>query len=206
MFKDREEAGMLLAKKLKALKEKDMVVVALTRGGVVVGKVISKILNLEFDILVVKKIGAPLNPELAIGAVAPKNTVYWNKDLVLRIGISKEEKEMLKSVKEVERKVQEKALRGKAPFNYNSKIVVLVDDGIATGATVLAARKFLKKAGANKVILAVPVISTDTLRDVKRRFDMVVTLKRKRDFMAVGEFYEYFPQVTNEEVIALLSS
>jgi len=194
----------LLAKKLRRLlKGGNMIVIALTRGGVVVGKAISKILNLPFDIMVVKKIGAPLNPELAIGAVAPKATVYWNRDLVQRLGIKPAFAERLRRGKEKERKEQEKALRGKSPFNYNSKIVVLVDDGIATGATVLAARKFLKKAGANKVILAVPVISTDTLRDVKRYFDMVLILKRKRDFMAVGEFYEYFPQVTNEEVVQL---
>lgn len=206
MFRDREEAGALLARKLKkAFKGKNIIVVALTRGGVVVGKVISKILKLPLDIMVVKKIGVPSNPELAIGAVAPKGTTYWNNDLILKFGISKEDKEILKDIKERARKEQEEILRGKIPFDYKSKTVFLVDDGIATGATVLAARKFLKKENSEKVILAVPVISTDTLRDVKKYFDMVVTLKSKKDFMAVGEFYEYFPQITNEEVVQLIN-
>lgn len=205
MFKDREEAGLLLAEKIKKSKEKNMIVIALTRGGVVVGKAISEALKLPFDILVVKKIGTPLNPELAIGAVAPKNTVYWNEDLIKRLGFTKEEKEKLKIMKEKERKAQEKILKWNMPVDIKSKVVILVDDGIATGATTLAANKYLKKEGASKLFLAIPVISIDTLRDIRRYFDMIIKLKSERDFMAVGEFYEYFPQVTNEEVVQLIN-
>ena len=206
MFRDREEAGILLAEKIKKLlKEKNMVVVALTRGGVVVGKVISKILKLPFDILVVKKIGAPQNSELAIGAVAPSNTVYWNEDLLRMMNISKEEKTRLKNIKERERKEQEKMLKVGRPVDINSKVVILVDDGIATGATTLAASKYIKKEGALKLVLAVPVISADTLRDVKKYFDVIIKMKSEKNFMAVGEFYEYFPQVTNEEVVQLIN-
>lgn len=204
MFKDRIEAGKLLAIKLKGFLARDKtIVVALTRGGVVVGKEISNLLRLPFDIMVVKKIGALSNPELAIGAVAPNGTFYWNQDLITKLRITVKDKKILKDLKEREQREHEKILRGDKEFNFKSKTIILVDDGIATGATVLAAQKFLKKENADKIILAVPVISTDTLRDVKKYFDMVITLVVKKDFMAVGQFYESFSQVTNEEVVQL---
>lgn len=217
MFKNRTDAGIMLAKKIiKKVPtqvgipfrgKNNMIVLALTRGGVVVGRAISDFLDLPFDILVVKKIGAPANSELAIGAIGPKNSIYWNKDLCRDLGVTSKDKLELKKQKEKERREQEKVLRaGKKALDFKSKVVILVDDGVATGATVLAAYKFLKKEEAKKIVLAVPIISKYTLIDIKRYFDTVLTLKVKRDFMAVGQFYEYFPQVTNEEVIAILNS
>ncbi|HKC15016.1 MAG TPA: phosphoribosyltransferase family protein [Patescibacteria group bacterium] len=205
MFEDRQQAGFLLAQKLEQFADKkDVLVLGLARGGVVVAKVISTFLNVPFDALVIKKIGLPRNPELAIGAVGPKNTVFWNEELIERLRISKEEKEKLKVLKSVERNVQENALRGNKPLEISGKTVILVDDGVATGASVLAAWKFLKKEEAKRVILAVPVIASDTLRDIKKYFDMIIALKIKRNFYAVGEFYKNFPQVENEEVVRLL--
>src|SRR5258708_2828034 len=128
----------------------------------------------------------------------------WNEELIERLRISKEEKEKLKVLKSVERNVQENALRGNKPLEISGKTVILVDDGVATGASVLAAWKFLKKEEAKRVILAVPVIASDTLRDIKKYFDMIIALKIKRNFYAVGEFYKNFPQVENEEVVRLL--
>jgi putative phosphoribosyl transferase len=190
MFNNREEAGNLLA---------------LTRGGVVVGKIISEVLKLPFDIMVVKKIGSPSNPELAIGAVGPKGTVYWNEDLILKLRITAKDKKNLKGIKDRERKEHEMILRGQKKFDYKLRNIILVDDGIATGASTLVAQKFLKKEGADCIILAVPVISIDTLRDVKKYFDMVIALKSEKDFMAVGEFYKDFPQITNKEVVQLIN-
>lgn len=206
MFKDREEAALVLSRKiLKVIKEKNVVVLGLTRGGAVVAKIISGFLEVPFDILVVKKIGAPHNPELAIGAVAPWSTVYWNKDLIKSFKLSNEDKQHLKEEKEKERSVQELVLRQKSkPLDFTGKTVILVDDGVATGATVIAASKYLKKGNAKKIILAVPVISKDSLLDIKNYFDMVISLLTKRNFVAVAQFYDYFPQVTNEEVQKLL--
>lgn len=205
MFEDRQQAGFLLAKKLeKFAGKKDILVLGLARGGVVTAKVIATYLSVPLDALVVKKIGAQSNPELAIGAVAPKNTVFWNKDLIKRLKISKEEKEKLKILKSVERNVQEKALRGDKPLDILEKTVILVDDGIATGASVLAALKFLRKGKVKRVILASPVIAEDTKRDIKKYFDMVVSIKTTNNFYAVGQFYKDFPQVENEEVIKFL--
>ncbi len=205
MFEDREQAGFLLAKRLeKFSKSKNLLVLGLARGGVVVAKVIADFLEAKLDTLVVKKIGTPWNPELAIGAVAPKNVVFWNEDLIKNLRISKEEKKGFKEEKEEEQKEQEIILRGRAPLEIFGKTVILVDDGVATGASVLAAAKFLKKEGAKKIILAVPIIARDTLIEIKKYFDMIVSLKVKKNFNAVGEFYKEFPQVTNEEVVKIL--
>lgn len=205
MFEDRAAAGFILAKKLeKFANGKDVLVLGLTRGGVVVAKVIATFLNANFDILVVKKIGLLSDPELAIGAVAPKNTVFWNDDLIETINISEEEKNRLKKLKENERKQQEKDLRVVPPLEISGKTVILVDDGVATGASVIAAWKFIKKEKAREIILAVPVIATDILRDIKKYFDMVIYLKSARDFQAVGQFYKNFPQIENSQVKELL--
>ncbi len=205
MFEDRQQAGFLLAQKLEKFADKpDVLVLGLTRGGVIVAKVISTFLNASFDALVVRKIGAPENPELAIGAVAPKNTVFWNEELVKSLRITKEEKENMRILKGAERNLQEKLLRGNKPLAILGKTVILVDDGVATGASVLSALKFLKKQKAKEVVLAVPIIAKDVLRDIKKYFDMVISLKIEKEFYAVGQFYKDFPQVSNEEVIKLL--
>lgn len=205
MFEDRQQAGLLLARKLEKFADNPKVLVlGMARGGVATAKVISTFLNVSLDALVVKKIGAPENEELAIGAVAPKNTVYWNEELVENLRITKEEKENLRILKGAERNLQEKLLRGDKPLAISGKTVILVDDGVATGASVLSALEFLKKQKAKEVILAIPIIAKDVLRDIKKYFDMVITLKIEREFYAVGQFYKNFPQIENEEVVKLL--
>lgn len=204
-FESRMQAGILLAKKIsQAAKDKNIIILALARGGVVVGKVISELLNAKLDVLVVRKIGAPFNPELAIGAVAPKNTVYWNSEIILGMRITKEEQSKLRKAKEKERKEKELLLRGTKPFEISGKTVILVDDGVATGASVLAAGKFLSKEKPKRVILAVPVIAKDTMRNLKKKFNSIISLKVQKTFQSVGEFYKSFPQVEDEEVIKLL--
>jgi len=207
MFESREQAAKKLTLKiLGKVKPKNSIVIALPRGAVVMGKIIADYLAVPLDILVTKKIGLPLNPELAIGAVAPKNTVFWNKDILNKLYLSKKDLKELQSKKEKERKLSEKRLRnGKKPINIKGKDVVLVDDGIATGATVIAAQKYLRKAKARKIILAVPLIAKDIFLEIKKAFDEVIVLKKAPDFYAVGQFYANFPQVTDKEVINLLS-
>lgn len=204
MFEDREEAAAKLCLKLKSVvKDKNVVVIALVRGGVVLGKIIADYFKAPWGILVIKKIGAPQNSELAIGAVAPGNIVYWNRDLCEQLSLSKEQKGELRKEKEEQRRAQEKLLGGKH-IDFRGKSVILVDDGVATGATVIAAGKFLKRNGAKEIILAVPVISKDILVSIKRYFDIVCILKSIYNFYAVGQFFRNFPQVENEQVIALL--
>lgn len=205
MFEDRKSAGILLARKLKNfVQDNNVLVLALARGGVAVGKAVSEVLKVSFDALIVKKIGSPQNPELAIGGVGPKNTVFWNEYFLKTLKISEEEKDELLVLKMAERNAQENLIRGDKPLEISGKTVILVDDGVATGASVMTAQKFIKKEGAGKIILATPVVADDTLKYIKRYFDMVIYLKKVKEFYAVGEFYKDFPQVENEEVIKLL--
>lgn len=205
MFENREEAASKLCLKLKSVaKGKDIVVIALARGGVVLGKIIADYFKAPLNILVIKKIGSPLNDELAIGAVGPKNTVYWNNDLCNALDLSQKEKLKLRKEKEEQRKTQEKLFES-CHIDFKKKSVILVDDGVATGATAIAAAIFLKKEKAQKIILTVPVISKDTLLYIKRYFDNVCSLKIVKDFYAVGQFYRNFSQIENDQVIKILS-
>lgn len=205
MFEDREEAAARLCKKLKKIiKGRNIVVIALTRGGVVLGKIIADYFKKPLDILVVKKIGAPGNSELAIGAVGPENTVYWNKDLCKTLALSQQEKLELKKEKEKERRRQERLLKSNR-INFKRKSIILVDDGVATGATVIAASKYLKNGRAKEIILAAPVISKDTLIDIEKYFDGVCILECAENFYAVGQFYRHFEQIENEQVNRIMA-
>jgi putative phosphoribosyl transferase len=206
MFRDRQEAAQLLTVKLlKTVKDKNIIVLALARGAVLMGKIIADFFPCPFNIIVCKKIGAPFNNELAIGAVAPKNIIYWNSDVLKKIRLSSEDLKKLKREKEKERKELENKLKsgGKA-VDIKNKTVVLVDDGVATGATVIAALIYLKKQKAKKIILATPVIAKDTFRDLKKVFNKIVVLKKSTNFYAVGQFYRNFRQVTDKEVVAIM--
>jgi len=213
IFKNRRQAGKLLAKKLGVFKNlpagrqvKDVIVVGITRGGVVVAKETAAILNLKLDLIVVKKIGALNNPELAIGAVAPAKTVFWDKDLCTRLGVSEKEKINSLKIKNQERLKLEKFLRKTNPaLKLKNKIVILIDDGVATGSTVLCAQKYFRKQKVSKIILATPVIAKDTLRSVKKYFDDVIILEIPDNFYAIGQFYKDFTQVSDKEVIRILN-
>lgn len=221
MFKDRRQAGKLLAKKLKKFKnhlpagrqEKDVVVIGITRGGAVVAKEISSFLKLSLDIIVIKKIGAPQNPELAIGAIGPSEVVFWDENLIRRLNISEEYKNRSKEIKNFERTQLENYLRkGKSigklrtskPLNVKNKKVILADDGVATGATVLCAVKFFRKEKSKEVVLATPVIAKDTFLNIKKYFDAVIPLQIEEKLYAIGQFYKEFHQVDDLEVRSLL--
>lgn len=215
MFQNREEAGKLLSQKLKFYKNsQNAVILAIPRGGVVVGRQIAKILSVPLSIVVVKKLGAPHNPELAIGAIASSGVKYIDWDLVLRSGIEQEYldqeiKEKGKEVEEREKKFLERSnLRGGSTSLKDKKIIILVDDGIATGATTMAAIKYIKEQRTyNKeqnFILAVPVIAKETYVRLKSEVDNIIALEIPDSFNAVGQFYKDFPQVSDEEAIDLL--
>lgn len=207
MFKNREHAGELLAEKLEQFRGSNSLVLGIPRGGVVVAAVIAKRLLLPLDIVVVKKIGSLYNPELAIGAVGPEKTVFWDNNLIDQLGInSKVRNENLK-MKNEERIEREKLLRGnnKPPILKN-KTVILVDDGIATGATVKVSAIYLRKKKVKELLLAAPVISNDTFRSISKYFDRMVFLDVSSFFESVGQFYQEFSQVSDENVMKLINS
>ncbi len=205
MFQNRQQAGELLAAKLKDYQRKEVVVLGIPRGGVVVASAVAEFLQLPLDIIVIKKIGAPNNPELAVGAVAGAKIIYWDNRLCRQLSITKSEKLEVRSKKLEELREREKLLRGEKKYNnFENKTVILVDDGVATGATAIAAGKFVKKMKAKKIILATTVIAKDTLLHIKRYFDEVIFLESPEEFHAVGQFYQDFPQVGDEEVKAIL--
>ncbi|MFH1186569.1 MAG: phosphoribosyltransferase family protein [Candidatus Levyibacteriota bacterium] len=208
MFDNREEAARMLSVKLLAsVKEKDVIVIALARGAIMMGKIIADYFSVSLNALVLKKIGAPQNTELAIGVIGPKNTVFWNKDILKRLNLTRKEKETLRKRKEKERKKLEKELLvDKRSDNLLNKTVILVDDGVATGATVRAAQIYLKKQKAKKIILATPVIAKDTFKEIKSFFDKVIFIKKPKNFYAVGQFYKSFQQVGNKEARLILKS
>lgn len=191
----------MLAQKLKDFQEEEILVLGLTRGGVVVAHEVAQELGAPWDILVVKKIGAPGNPELALGAVGPDKVVIWDEKLCQRVGVDEETKgEMLKS-KSYEREEKEKFLRqGRKLLSLEGKMVILVDDGIATGATTLTAVRWVQTQRPKKTILAVPVAPPDALEKLINEVDEIICLETPWDFAAVGQFYEDFPQVSDEEV------
>jgi len=204
LFKNRTEAGKRLASELRDV-GKNSIILAVPRGGVVVGFEIAHALNFPLDIIITKKIGAPGNPELAIGAVAEDGTYLLDKGLVQMLGVpmSYIEAEIERQKTEIKRRLL--TYRGDVPDpRIEGLIVILVDDGVATGSTLKAALRSLKNRGAKSVIVAIPVGPIDTIRELQREADRVVFLSTPEPFYAIGEFYENFEQTSDKEVIELL--
>jgi putative phosphoribosyl transferase len=205
-FMDRAEAGRELAARLKKFKgDSKAVVVGLPRGGMVVAFHLAYSLRLPMDFLVAKKLGAPGDPELAIGAVTEDGESYLDEEIVRGEGVEKIyiEKELREKAEEAKRRTE--LYRGsKVAPSLAGKTVILVDDGMATGATMLAAVASAKKREAERVIVAVPVASKEAMEKIRARVDGVVCLKEDRYLSSVGEYYESFPQVEDSEVMEIL--
>ncbi len=196
IFKDRKAAGSLLAEHLKQYKNQhDVIVLGIPRGGVVVAAEIVKELKLPLDIIVTKKIDHPGQKELAIGAIDPEG------EMIGEVGIVGEIVE--KELEEIKRR-ETLYRQGKEALNVEGKVVILVDDGIATGATILSAINYLKRHQASKIILVVPVASTEAIDKLSKEVWEIVVLHTPEDFQAVGQFYHDFLPVSDEEVIQLL--
>jgi putative phosphoribosyl transferase len=205
LFKDRQEAGRKLAAALSLYKwAKKTLVLGLPRGGVVVAHEVAKSLGLPLDVIVPRKIGAPHNPELAIGALAG-DVVFLDAKIISALAVSQShiDQTVAAEKKEAERRL---ALfrKNKPPQNFHGLTLLIVDDGIATGATMRASIGALKKSGAAKIVVAIPVGPPDTLAILMNEVDEVVCLYTPASFYAVGQFYDSFPQTTDEEVIGLL--
>lgn len=213
IFKNRQEAGRLLGKRLSGgkLGGGNTVVIGLLRGGVPVAYEVADILKSPLDVALVRKIGAPGREELAIGAVVDgKNPkVYLNESLLSRINISDEHiNEYISKIKEIKLKEireREKIYRSEAgKIDVRGKTAIVVDDGIATGASIMAVIESLKEEKPKRIIIAVPVIPSDTLKEFAKIVNEVVTLSAPEEFYAVGEFYEDFSQTSDDEVLRLL--
>jgi putative phosphoribosyl transferase len=205
MFKDRADAAQKLAKKLEWIKKENPVILAIPRGGVVTGDVIAKTLGLSLDIIVSRKIGSSNNPELAIGAVVHDGSFFPNSDLIDAIGIQKNylKEQIAEQLQEIERRVIK--FRGRKDYDLKDKTVVLVDDGIATGATIFVALEWVKTQKPKRIIVAIPVGPRDTIEKLSKMAEVVV-LYDPVVFGAVGEFYEYFDQVEDFQVAEIMSS
>ena len=205
LFSNRVEAGRKLASALKNA-DKNAIVLAIPRGGVVVGYEVAHSLQVPLDVIITRKIGAPGNPELAIGAVAEDGTYILDNSLVEMLGVPLEyiEAEVESQKTEIKRRLQKYRGNASTP-RLAGREVIVVDDGVATGSTLKAALLSLTKVGAKSVTVAVPVGPSDTVKDLKRHADRVVCLYTPEPFYAIGEFYADFDQTTDEEVTELLA-
>lgn len=207
LFTDRHDAGRQLTKRLQPLKGQRPVVLALPRGGVPLGFEIARALAAPLDLVLVRKIGAPHHEELAIGAIADGEDpeLVIDSDLATHLDVSPEYLAEAKAaaLREIERR--RRAWFGdRQPVDVTGCTAIVVDDGIATGATMLAALRATRRRKPARVVLAVPVAPPDTLKKLRSEADQVVCLDTPADFFAVGQFYRRFPQLDDEEVIALL--
>lgn len=207
MYENREEAGKELATALAKYKEnKDTLVIGLPRGGVVTAYEVASALHLPLDVICPRKVGAPNNPELAIGAVTETGEGFFNEDVISYLNVSQEY--MQQACLEEQKRAQMRTntfRKGRPPLSLENKIVIIVDDGLATGATMKAAILSLKGKKTAKIIVAIPVSPPETAKEVKALCDELVVLQSPWFFQAVGQFYADFGQTTDEEVVELLA-
>jgi len=204
-FNDRVDAGRRLALALSGYKGRDLVVLAIPRGGVVVGYEVARELNVPLDVVIPHKIGAPGNPELAIGAVTQDGTTILDRELVryLQVPDSYLRREIESQIREINRRITR--YRGDRSMpTLNGKVVIIVDDGVATGATVRAAIRSIRKQNPSSIVVAVPVGPSDTIEQLRREADDMVCLSTPEPFLAIGQFYRHFDQTSDEEVVRLL--
>ncbi|MBW3591524.1 MAG: phosphoribosyltransferase [Actinobacteria bacterium] len=207
IFADRSEAGRQLAEELRELSLEKPAVLGLARGGVPVAAAVARELGAPLDVLVVRKLGCPGQPELGIGAVGELGVRVLNTKLIARLGVADEQIEDIarREGAEVDRRV-ERYRRGSAPVKLKGRTAILVDDGLATGFTAGAAVGVVRQLQAVQVVLAVPVAPRQAVESLEEVADRVVALQTPPDFMAVGQWYRDFTQVSDEEVSALLAS
>jgi putative phosphoribosyl transferase len=206
LFKNRREAGKLLAEKLIHYKNKsDILVLALPRGGVPVAFEVAKSLNAEMDIFIVRKLGIPGHEELAMGAIATGGIRIMNEDVLRMINIPLSAIELVTHQELLEIKRREEQYRGNTPEPMvSAKTVIIIDDGLATGSSMKAAISALKRQGPASITVAVPVAEAGVCNNFKQIVDDVICVKTPVNFRAVGMWYEDFTQTSDQEVIDLL--
>ncbi|MDX1901219.1 MAG: phosphoribosyltransferase [Gammaproteobacteria bacterium] len=205
-YYDRCEAGKILAKQLSEYRNrKDVIVLALPRGGVPVAYEIAKALSVPLDIFIVRKLGVPGHEELAMGAIAMGGVTFFNQDLLDEIVIPKSDIERVVQSEKKELERREKKYRGNKAFpELKNKTIILVDDGIATGATIRVAVKALRKYHPISIIIAVPVVATSVYAEIAKSVEKIVCPLIPEYLYAVGTWYETFPQISDEEVFEFI--
>ena len=207
-FQDRREAGQLLAERLEFLRGREgLLVLGIPRGGVVVGAEIARALDAPLDVFIARKLGAPGNPELAVGAVTSSSEVVLDQELIATLGVGQSYlvAEIKRQHIEIQRRM--KAYRGDQPVpDFKDKTIVLTDDGVATGATMRASIQALKVTELRELIVALPVGPPDTIQELADMVDRMICLHTPTFFWAVGGFYADFDQTSDAEVIQLLQS
>jgi putative phosphoribosyl transferase len=207
-FRDRSEAGRLLAEKLTAYKDRRPVVLALPRGGVPVGLEIARTLAAPLDIVLVRKLGAPSRPELALGAVVdgPHPEIFVNRDIAEALAVADAyvQAEAERELQEIERR-RALYLGGRPPLDLAGRAAIVVDDGIATGATARVALRAARRGGAAEVILAAPVAPPESAEELAGECDAAIFLDTPADFGAVGFYYGDFAQLSDDDVRRLLA-
>jgi predicted phosphoribosyltransferase len=207
-FRDRHDAGAKLAQALQAYADRtDVVVLALPRGGVPVGFELATRLGLPLDVLVVRKLGVPGDPELAMGAIASGGVQVVDRGIMLAMGVSDDDLDHVVKAERIELERREKLFRGdRPPLDVRGKTVVIIDDGIATGATMRAAVEGIRLRGPARVVVAVPVASPDTCAEFRALVDELICLATDRYIFAISMGYQEFSQTSDSEVRTLLDA
>lgn len=206
IFSDRKDAGRRLAEKLLKFRGENLLVLGIPRGGVIVAAEVAEALDAPLDVIIPRKIGAPFNQELAVGAVAPDGTVLYDETMMRYLGLDESllKRQISRELEEVRRRL--KLYRGEQePLDLEGRTAILVDDGIATGFTVQAALRSLRRQKPARLVLAVPVAPWEAVVRLKPEVDELIFLLNPEVFYAVGQFYKDFRQTTDEEVIAALA-
>ncbi len=204
-YEDRRDAGRRLAGKVAEVKLDDPVVLGLPRGGVPVAAAVADRLGAPLDVVVVRKVGAPHNPEYGIGAVGEGDVLILNEDPMRRLGLSRDNlQDSIESEQDELKRRVDRYRRGREAVPLDGRSVVVVDDGIATGVTATAAARVLRARGVEHLVLAIPVGPPDNVREVAIHYDDVVVLQIPESFRAVGMWYREFGQTTDDEVVELL--
>ncbi len=207
LFRDRQDAGRRLASALLIYKDRDPVVLALPRGGVPVAAEVASALHAPIDLVLVRKIGLPQQPELAMGAVVDGGApiVIRNEDVISAAGVDADDFDAVRDLEiaEIERRRQ-RYLKDRARAEIAGKTAIVIDDGIATGATMRAALRAIRKRGPGELVLAVPVAPADTIAELRGEVDALICLETPDVFGAIGFFYDDFRQVSDNEVITIL--
>ncbi len=203
MFKDRKEAGIKLAKALKKYKNKNVLVLAIPRGSIEVAYEVARHLNAELSLLISRKLPLPYNPEAGFGAIAEDGSNFifpWANEELPKQEIEKIKREQ---IAEIKRRI--KVLRkGKPLPKIKGRIVILVDDGLAMGSTMVVSIMLCKKKKAKKIIVAVPVSGIDVANEIKKQVDELIVLEKPKFFQAVAQVYEHWHDVTDEEVLRIM--
>jgi len=205
IYKDRDDAGIALAEELQKYKDEKPIIMALPRGGVVLGYEVAKALKAPLDVIVPRKIGAPQNPEYGIGAIAPGQIAILNNEAIRALNIPPQAVEQIIEKETVEMNRRINLYRKNLPdLDLHNKTVIVVDDGIATGVSTLAAVLSVKLLKPKHIVLAVPVCPIDAGDKFEGHVDEFICLNAMSEFYAVGLYYQNFDQTTDEEVIDLL--